>query len=203
MAAIWTPASYCDSFKKLKRRWQHRLRLLDLLRHLSRRSIENKANQREPEDYLGHGWGFSWPNDVRILYNRCSARPDGKPWSERKKLVWWDEEKRSGPGSTCPTSTRRSRPITGRQPGAKGMDAHRRRQAVHPASRRRRLAVRDQRAEGRSAAHALRAAGVAIPKSTLSRAHLPILPPTGRSGPTIPTPSSPMSASRTCSPPIA
>ena len=51
----------------------------------------NNANQREPEDYLGHGWGFSWPNDIRILYNRCSARPDGKPWSERKKLIWWDE----------------------------------------------------------------------------------------------------------------
>ena len=51
----------------------------------------NKAKQREPKDYLGHGWGFAWPNDSRIIYNRASARPDGKPWSERKKLVWWDE----------------------------------------------------------------------------------------------------------------
>ena len=55
---------------------------------------ENKANQRVGHGYLGHGWGFAWPNDCRILYNRASARPDGKPWSERKKLVWWDEEKR-------------------------------------------------------------------------------------------------------------
>jgi formate dehydrogenase major subunit len=53
----------------------------------------NKANQREPKDYLGHGWGFAWPNDSRIIYNRASARPDGTPWSERKKLVWWDEAK--------------------------------------------------------------------------------------------------------------
>jgi len=53
----------------------------------------NRANQREPKDYLGHGWGFSWPNDSRIIYNRASARPDGRPWSERKKLVWWDEAK--------------------------------------------------------------------------------------------------------------
>jgi formate dehydrogenase major subunit len=53
----------------------------------------NKANQREPKDYLGHGWGFAWPNDSRIIYNRASARPDGKPWSEKKKLVWWDETK--------------------------------------------------------------------------------------------------------------
>ncbi len=50
----------------------------------------NKANSRKSRDYLGHGWGFSWPSDRRIIYNRASARPDGEPWSERKKLVWWD-----------------------------------------------------------------------------------------------------------------
>jgi formate dehydrogenase major subunit len=56
----------------------------------------NKANARQPKDYLGHGWGFSWPSDRRIIYNRASARPDGSPWSERKKLVWWDSEKWTG-----------------------------------------------------------------------------------------------------------
>jgi formate dehydrogenase major subunit len=63
---------------------------------------ENKANQRVGHGYLGHGWGFAWPNDCRILYNRASARPDGKPWSERKKLVWWDEEKRQWTGLDTP-----------------------------------------------------------------------------------------------------
>jgi len=58
----------------------------------------NRANQREPKDTLGHGWGFSWPKDVRILYNRASARPDGDPWSEEKKLVWWDKDKREWTG---------------------------------------------------------------------------------------------------------
>jgi len=53
----------------------------------------NKALRREPNDYLGHGWGFAWPSDRRILYNRASATPEGAPWSERKKLVWWDAEK--------------------------------------------------------------------------------------------------------------
>ena len=56
----------------------------------------NKANSRKSRDYLGHGWGFSWPSDRRIIYNRASARPDGHPWSERKKLVWWDSEKWTG-----------------------------------------------------------------------------------------------------------
>jgi len=56
----------------------------------------NKANSRKSRDYLGHGWGFAWPSDRRIIYNRASARPDGRPWSERKKLVWWDSEKWTG-----------------------------------------------------------------------------------------------------------
>ena len=83
----------------------------------------NKANQREPQDYLGHGWGFSWPNDVRILYNRCSARPDGKPWSERKKLVWWDEEKREWTGIDKPDFQTDKPPDYRAPKGAKGMDA--------------------------------------------------------------------------------
>jgi formate dehydrogenase major subunit len=36
-------------------------------------------------------WGWVWPADRRILYNRASADPDGKPWSERKRYIWWDE----------------------------------------------------------------------------------------------------------------
>lgn len=51
---------------------------------------KNLPNTRESHDSLGHGWGFAWPKDTRILYNRASAKPDGTPWSERKKLIWWD-----------------------------------------------------------------------------------------------------------------
>jgi formate dehydrogenase major subunit len=50
----------------------------------------NRARERQARGLYGHGWGFAWPADRRILYNRASARPDGQPWSERKKLVWWD-----------------------------------------------------------------------------------------------------------------
>ena len=58
----------------------------------------NRARERKPKDLLGHGWGFAWPNDCRIIYNRASAKPDGTPWSERKKLVWWDSNKKEWGG---------------------------------------------------------------------------------------------------------
>ena len=57
--------------------------------------LVNKAAGRKPadaKDYLGHGWGFAWPANRRIIYNRASADLKGKPWSERKKLIWWDPE---------------------------------------------------------------------------------------------------------------
>jgi formate dehydrogenase major subunit len=72
----------------------------------------NRANERKPEDLLGHGWGFSWPNDCRIIYNRASARPDGQPWSERKKLVWWDEAQKKWTGSDVPDFTKDLDPAT-------------------------------------------------------------------------------------------
>ena len=57
--------------------------------------LVNRANARKPaddKDYLGHGWGFAWPANRRILYNRASADLQGKPWSEKKKLIWWDPQ---------------------------------------------------------------------------------------------------------------
>ncbi len=57
--------------------------------------LVNKAASRKPadaKDYLGHGWGFAWPANRRIIYNRASADLAGKPWSEKKKLIWWDAE---------------------------------------------------------------------------------------------------------------
>jgi formate dehydrogenase major subunit len=66
----------------------------------------NRAHERAPQGLYGHGWGFAWPADRRILYNRASARPDGRPWSERKKLVWWDEAAREWTGLDTPDFTK-------------------------------------------------------------------------------------------------
>ena len=62
----------------------------------------NKALARQPNDYLGHGWGFAWPGDRRIIYNRASAAPDGAPWSAKKKLVWWSAEQNKWTGEDVP-----------------------------------------------------------------------------------------------------
>jgi formate dehydrogenase major subunit len=55
----------------------------------------NQAARRKPsgeQDWVANEWGWTWPANRRILYNRASADPDGQPWSERKALVWWDED---------------------------------------------------------------------------------------------------------------
>ena len=70
----------------------------------------NKANARAPEGRYGHGWGYTWPLDRRILYNRASARPDGTPWSERKALVWWDADRKEWVGHDVADFTRGKAP---------------------------------------------------------------------------------------------
>jgi formate dehydrogenase major subunit len=83
----------------------------------------NRANERDSKDFYGHGWGFAWPADRRILYNRASARPDGKPWSERKKLVWWDPDARKWTGLDVPDFVATKPPDHQPEPGSVGDDA--------------------------------------------------------------------------------
>jgi formate dehydrogenase major subunit len=60
----------------------------------------NLAARREPDPpgVLGAelNWGWAWPANRRVLYNRASADLQGRPWSERKKWVWWDGKKWTG-----------------------------------------------------------------------------------------------------------
>jgi formate dehydrogenase major subunit len=63
---------------------------------------KNLAAIRETGEYPYHSWGFAWPANRRILYNRASADPLGRPWSERKKYVWWDEQRKKWTGYDVP-----------------------------------------------------------------------------------------------------
>ena len=65
----------------------------------------NQAARRKPgseQNWIAAGWGWAWPANRRILYNRASADPDGRPWSERKALVWWDAEQGTWTGHDVP-----------------------------------------------------------------------------------------------------
>ena len=62
----------------------------------------NQARRRKTGEYPHPEWGWAWPANRRILYNRASADPRGKPWSEKKKLVWWDEEQEKWTGIDVP-----------------------------------------------------------------------------------------------------
>lgn len=83
------------------------------------RSRERKLgdNPVQPE------WGYAWPLNRRVLYNRASADPAGRPWSERKKLVWWDEAARRWVGADVPDFDVVKPPDYRPPPGATGMAA--------------------------------------------------------------------------------
>ena len=88
----------------------------------------NRAASREPDapDAPGQaqlGWAWSWPANRRIMYNRASADPQGRPWSERKKYVWWDAAKKRWVGYDEPDFPLTKPPQDKGKPGAMGMDA--------------------------------------------------------------------------------
>ncbi len=65
----------------------------------------NQAARRKPgaeQSWVAPEWGWAWPANRRTLYNRASADPDGKPWSDRKAYVWWDAEAGEWTGHDVP-----------------------------------------------------------------------------------------------------
>jgi formate dehydrogenase major subunit len=51
--------------------------------------------RRGTEDPSGLGiypnWAWSWPMNRRVMYNRASCDPSGKPWDPERRQVWWNE----------------------------------------------------------------------------------------------------------------
>ncbi len=54
----------------------------------------NMTARRDTADPTGlgvfAGWGFAWPANRRILYNRASADAKGKPWDPSRKYLAWN-----------------------------------------------------------------------------------------------------------------
>ncbi len=47
-------------------------------------------------------WAYAWPVNRRIIYNRCSADSQGRPWPGGKDLIWWDDAKKQWVGWDVP-----------------------------------------------------------------------------------------------------
>jgi formate dehydrogenase major subunit len=47
-------------------------------------------------------FGWTWPNNMRVLYNRASCDKDGKPYPDCKPIVWWDEAAKRWTGHDVP-----------------------------------------------------------------------------------------------------
>ncbi len=65
----------------------------------------NQTARRRPgseQRIVAPEWGWAWPMNRRMLYNRASADPSGRPWSERKRYVWWDDERGRWVGEDVP-----------------------------------------------------------------------------------------------------
>jgi len=64
---------------------------------MARRGTEDPSN-------LGiyQNWAWSWPANRRVLYNRASCDPDGKPWDPSRKQVWWNEAAGKWVGNDVP-----------------------------------------------------------------------------------------------------
>jgi len=66
----------------------------------------NQLIRRGTEDPSGQGiyqnWAWSWPANRRVLYNRASCDPSGKPYDSSRKQVWWNESTQLWVGNDVP-----------------------------------------------------------------------------------------------------
>jgi len=86
----------------------------------------NQAARRKPgseQSWVAPEWGWAWPANRRIIYNRASADPDGRPWSDRKAYVWWDEHEEKWTGHDVPDFEPTKRPDYRPPEGARAEDA--------------------------------------------------------------------------------
>ena len=58
--------------------------------------VDDPATKRKIREKEGMGsnldYSWAWPANRRIVYNRCSADPQGKPWNPELPLFEWNED---------------------------------------------------------------------------------------------------------------
>jgi formate dehydrogenase major subunit len=64
------------------------------------------TQRRGTDDPSGLGiypnWAWSWPANRRVMYNRASCDPGGKPWDPERRQVWWNESAKRWVGHDVP-----------------------------------------------------------------------------------------------------
>jgi formate dehydrogenase major subunit len=99
----------------------------------------NHAANRKGDDWVALGWGFSWPANRRLMYNRCSADLGGRPWPKEARLakefhdaggptmdgyVYWDANKKSWVGLDVPDFVLNKPPDAEAKPKGVGLETH-------------------------------------------------------------------------------
>jgi len=86
------------------------------------------VKRRNPADPSGLGltlnWGFAWPANRRILYNRASCDPAGNPWNPDKKVIWWDAAAKAWKGNDVPDWPPTKAPDAKANPAGVGLAQH-------------------------------------------------------------------------------
>jgi formate dehydrogenase major subunit len=64
------------------------------------------TQRRGTEDPSGLGiypnWAWSWPANRRVMYNRASCDPAGKPWDPERRQIWWNDANGKWAGHDVP-----------------------------------------------------------------------------------------------------
>jgi formate dehydrogenase major subunit len=98
----------------------------------------NQAARRRGDDWVSLDWGFAWPANRRIMYNRASADVEGNPWPKEARLarehtragrplrgyVYWDAAQRRWVGADVPDFPLTKPPDAQAQPRSAGLDYH-------------------------------------------------------------------------------
>jgi formate dehydrogenase major subunit len=105
----------------------------------------NNAANRQGDDWVALGWGFSWPANRRLMYNRASADLKGNPWPKESRLagaftqsgdakqpvanakrgyVYWDAAQKKWVGLDVPDFVVTKAPDAPFKPGGIGVDYH-------------------------------------------------------------------------------
>jgi formate dehydrogenase major subunit len=73
-----------------------------------------QMQRRGTDDPSGLGiypnWGWSWPANRRVMYNRASCDLSGKPWDPERRQVWWSEAQQRWVGNDVPDFKADSKP---------------------------------------------------------------------------------------------